>query len=117
MYNYSATLIALLVKMKLLTVEAGEYMNSELQSKIHTARFTEAQQIVQDLMDELDEKGEKFLSEPWMAHIRSLEKRVEGLEKHLLTRAEHAEVYNILANRVEGLEKQLSPKKVVSKSK
>lgn len=81
MYNYSATLIALLVKMKLLTEEAGEHLNKELQSKIHTARFTEAQQIVQDLMDEVDEKGDKFLGEPWMPHIRSLEKRLANLEK------------------------------------
>jgi len=69
--------------MQLLTEEAGEHLNKELQSKIHTARFTEAQQIVQDLMDEVDEKGQKFLGEPWMAHIRSLERRVEALEKQL----------------------------------
>ncbi|MDE2107152.1 MAG: hypothetical protein KGL39_58645 [Patescibacteria group bacterium] len=83
MYNYSATLIALLVKMKLLTEEGGEYLNGELQSKIHTARFKEAQQIVQDLIDEMEDKDKVFLVEPWMPYIRRMERKIEQLEKEL----------------------------------
>ena len=69
--------------MNLLTEEAGEYLNEELQSKIHTARYRDSLQIVQDLMDELAEKDKKFLIEPWMAYIRRLEKRVAELEKQV----------------------------------
>lgn len=81
MENY--TTISLLVKMHLITEDAAEYLGKELQSKIHTARFIDSLQMMQDMVDELAEKDTKFLVEPWMAYIRRLELRITELEKQV----------------------------------
>ncbi len=83
LYNYTNTTLALLVKMGLLTEEAGTYLSQELGKKIHFDRYKQSFETVEELAKELDEKQKKFLAEPWMVHIRNIERQLEAKDKEL----------------------------------
>lgn len=90
MYNYINTTLVLLVRLKLLTEDAGRHLSGELQSKIHTSRYDDAVQMLDGVLKNLEEKDKKVLAEPWMAHIRKLEEKldtalseIENLKKEL----------------------------------
>jgi polyhydroxyalkanoate synthesis regulator phasin len=69
--------------MNLLTEEAGKYLSDNLQSKIHTSRYNDAFQMVDEMLQDLEDKDKVVLKEPWQAYIRRLEARIEKLEKQL----------------------------------
>lgn len=104
MYNYSNSIITLLVHMNLLTEEAGRYFSEELQSKIHSGRYQDNFAMNEDLINELEEQGKQFLVEPWMPYVRKLEKSNKAL-------AEQVQALKTLAARVEKLEKPLTTTK------
>ena len=83
MYNYTTTALVLLVRMKLLTPAAGKYLSDNLQSKIHTSRYNDSFAMVDEMLRELEAKDEDVLMQPWMAHIKQLEKRVDDLTKQV----------------------------------
>lgn len=86
MYNYTNTAIALLVRMRLLSEDMGRHLSGELQSRIHTARYDDAFQMIDDLFTEIEKKGKKSLTEPWLKTINDLEKRITSLEKKINTK-------------------------------
>ncbi len=100
MYNYTTTALALDARMKILSYDAGEYLSNEMQSKIHTTSFKQAYIMIDDLFNELEAKEKSTLVEPWLAHIRTLEKKVEALEAKLEESTNH----------VTGLESKLNEK-------
>ena len=69
--------------MQLLTPEAGKYLSDELQSKIHTGRYRDAYQMVDDMLRTFELKDKPVLEEPWLRHVRKLEARIDTLEKQL----------------------------------
>jgi hypothetical protein len=81
MYNYTSTAISLLVRMKLLSPDAGRYLNENLQSKIHTARYDDSYDMVDQMLKDFEEKDKITLMEPWMPYIRKLEREIAQLEK------------------------------------
>ena len=56
---------------------------------------------VEEVANELEKKGKKFLAEPWMAHIRQLEKKVTELTDQL---SQHHELVAELGKKIQTLE-------------
>jgi hypothetical protein len=83
LFNYTTTAIVLLVRMKLLTEDAGKYLAENLQSKIHTSRYNDAFQMVDELLSELEAKEKYVLTEPWLPYTRRLERQIADLESRL----------------------------------
>ncbi len=100
MYNYINTTISLLVKMGLLTEEAGQHLSVELGKKIHFDKYNQSFMTVEEVVNELEQKDKKFLAEPWMAHIRQLEKRVTDLETHM---ADCERMINVHGQKIQAL--------------
>ena len=101
MYNYINTTISLLVKMGLLTEDAGQHLSVELGKKIHFDKYNQSFMTVEEVVNELEKKDKKFLAEPWMAHIRQLEKKVAELTDQL---SQHHELVAELGKKVQALE-------------
>jgi hypothetical protein len=69
-------MLAILVKAKVLTEEAAIQLSEALKSEIHRSEFVDAKQTIENVTGRI----EKFISEPWLADIARLTKRVEELE-------------------------------------
>lgn len=116
MYNYINTTISLLVKMGLLTEDAGQHLSVELGKKIHFDKYNQSFMTVEEVVNELEKKDKKFLVEPWMAHIRQLEKKVSELTEELEKNQKHY-VYLLseLGKKVQSLEIKPSVKPLPKK--
>jgi hypothetical protein len=97
MYNYTNTMLAILVKLNLLTKEGAQEWSTKLGSEIHRADFQDALQTIDKVTDEVGD----FLVEPWLKEAAKIHTFVDGLEK----------LVGDLELRIADLEKKLAIKK------